>query len=200
MYDTLENKIIPAYYNKDKNGISKTWLQYMKNSIMSTGGKYSTSRMLVDYTNKLYMPLCNLTKKYYNNLDLVSEYNAWKHSIASNWKDIQIEQDQTNADNITIDAGNQIEAKCTVILPNIDVNHIRVEVYYGKFLEDGTIQDVSIIPMKCDWKDEENRKYHYTTKIDLMSGGNYGYSFRVMPQHEMLLESENLDLVKWIEN
>ena len=200
MYDTLENKIIPAYYNKDKNGISKTWLQYMKNSIMSTGGKYSTSRMLVDYTNKLYMPLCNLTKKYYNNLDLVSEYNAWKHSIASNWKDIQIEQDQTNADNITIDAGNQIEAKCTVILPNIDVNHIRVEVYYGKFLEDGTIQDVSIIPMKCDGKDEENRKYHYTTRIDLISGGNYGYSFRVMPQHEMLLESENLDLVKWIEN
>ena len=54
--------------------------------------------------------------------------------------------------------------------------------------------------MKCDGKDEENRKYHYTTRIDLISGGNYGYSFRVMPQHEMLLESENLDLVKWIEN
>ena len=200
MYDTLENKIIPAYYNKDKNGISKVWMQYMKNSIMSTGGKYSTSRMLVDYTNKLYMPLCNLTKKYYTNLDLVSEYNAWKHSIASNWKDIQIEQEQTNADNITIDAGNQIEVKCTVSLPNIDVKHIKVEVYYGKFLEDGTIQDVRIIQMKCDGKDEENKKYHYTAKIDFVSGGNYGYSFRVMPQHEMLLDSENLDLVKWIEN
>ena len=200
MYDTLENKIIPAYYNKDKNGISKVWMQYMKNSIMSTGGKYSTSRMLVDYTNKLYMPLCNLTKKYYTNLDLVSEYNAWKHSIASNWKDIQIEQEQTNADNITIDAGNQIEVKCTVLLPNIDVKHIKVEVYYGKFLEDGTIQDVRIIQMKCDGKDEENKKYHYTAKIDFVSGGNYGYSFRVMPQHEMLLDSENLDLVKWIEN
>ncbi len=36
----------------------------MKNSIMSTGGKYSTARMLVDYTEKLYMPLCNLTNKY----------------------------------------------------------------------------------------------------------------------------------------
>ena len=200
MYDTLENKIIPAYYNKDKNGISKVWMQYMKNSIMSTGGKYSTSRMLVDYTNKLYMPLCNLTKKYYTNLDLVSEYNAWKHSIASNWKDIQIEQEQTNADNITIDAGNQIEVKCTVSLPNIDVKHIKVEVYYGKFLEDGTIQDVRIIQMKCDGKDEENKKYHYTAKIDFVSGGNYGYTFRVMPQHEMLLDSENLDLVKWIEN
>ena len=200
MYYTLENKIIPAYYNQDKNGISKTWMQYMKNSIMSTGGKYSTSRMLVDYTSKLYMPLCNLTKKYYNNLELVSEYNAWKHSIAANWKDIQIEQEQNNADNITLDAGSQIEVKCTVTLPNIDVKHIRTEVYYGKFLENGTVQDVKIIPMKLDHKDEDNKKYYYTAKIDLTSGGNYGYSFRVMPEHEMLLESENLDLVKWIEN
>ena len=146
------------------------------------------------------MPLCNLTKKYYNNLELVSEYNAWKHSIAANWKDIQIEQEQNNADNITLDAGSQIEVKCTVTLPNIDVKHIRTEVYYGKFLENGTVQDVKIIPMKLDHKDEDNKKYYYTAKIDLTSGGNYGYSFRVMPEHEMLLESENLDLVKWIEN
>ena len=34
MYYTLENKIIPAYYAKDENGISKKWMQYMKNSIM----------------------------------------------------------------------------------------------------------------------------------------------------------------------
>ena len=69
MYYTLENKIIPMYYDKDRNGISKTWMELMKNSIISTGGKYSTARMLVDYTNKLYIPLCNLTKTYYNELE-----------------------------------------------------------------------------------------------------------------------------------
>ena len=62
--NTLENKIIPTYYEKDKNGISKKWMEIMKNSIISTGGKYSTARMLIDYTNKFYMPLCNL----YNNI------------------------------------------------------------------------------------------------------------------------------------
>ena len=30
---------------------SKEWMSYMKNSIKSTGGKYSTSRMVVDYVN-----------------------------------------------------------------------------------------------------------------------------------------------------
>ena len=199
MYYTLEHKIIPAYYDKDKNGISKTWMEYMKNSIMSTGGKYSTSRMLVDYTNQLYIPLCNLTKKYYNDLNNVTEFNSWKQNMYASWKDIHVEQVENNADNITVDAGEQIEVRCAVTLPNIEPKHIRAEVYYGKFLEDGTVQDVKIIPMKLEKADEENRKYYYVAKIDLTSGGNYGYSFRVMPEHEMILESANLDLVKWVE-
>ena len=199
IYYTLENKIIPIYYDKDRNGISKTWIELMKNSVMSTGGKYSTARMLVDYTNKLYMPLCNLTKKYYNDLNRVTEFNSWKESLYSNWKDIRIEQVENNADNITVDAGAEIEVRCAVTLPNIAPEDIRTEVYYGKFLEDGTVQDVKIIPMKTERVEPENKKYYYVAKIDLTSGGNYGYSFRVMPQHEMILDSENLDLVKWIE-
>ena len=200
IYYTLENKIIPIYYDKDKNGISKTWMEYMKNSIMSTGGEYSTARMLVDYTNKLYMPLCNLTKKYYNDLNKVTEFDTWKSSMYSNWKDIDIEQVEENVDNVTVDAGTTIDVKCVVTLPNIDPNSVRTEVYYGKFLEDGTVQDVKIIPMKMERRDDENRKFYYSAKIDFTTGGNYGYSFRVMPQNEMLLDSENMDLVKWIEN
>ena len=58
----------------------------MKNSIISTGGKYSTSRMLVDYTNNLYMPLCNLTKKYYDDIDNVAAYNSWKKDLSREQK------------------------------------------------------------------------------------------------------------------
>lgn len=197
MYRTLEDKIIPTYYDKNEEGISPKWIRIMKNSIISTGGKYSTARMLVDYTNNLYMPLCNLTKKYYQNVDTVAEYNLWKKNLYINWKDIQISQ-TNNLDNITIDAGNNIEVKCEVKLPNVDLDNITVECYYGKILDNGIVENVSIIPMKLTEKDEENKRYEYTTKIELKTGGNYGYTFRVMPRHEMLLDAENLNLVKWV--
>ena len=197
MYRTLEEKIIPTYYDKDENGISEKWMKIMKNSITSTGGKYSTSRMLVDYTNNLYMPLCNLTKKYYENIDNVAEFNLWKKNLYINWKDIKITQ-KNNLNNITMDAGNNIEVKCEVKLPNISVDNIEAQCYYGKILDNGIVENVSIIPMKLTSKDEENKIYEYTTKIELRTGGNYGYTFRVMPKHEMLLDSENLNLVKWI--
>ena len=197
MYRTLEDKIIPTYYDKNEEGISPKWIRIMKNSIISTGGKYSTARMLVDYTNNLYMPLCNLTKKYYQNVDTVAEYNLWKKNLYINWKDIKITQ-TNNLDNITIDAGNNIEVKCKVELPNVDLDNITVECYYGKILDNGIVENVSIIPMKLTEKDEESKKYEYTTKIELKTGGNYGYTFRVMPKHEMLLDAENLNLVKWV--
>ena len=197
IYKTLEDKIIPTYYNKNEKGISETWIRLMKNSIMSTGGKYSTARMLVDYTEKLYMPLFNLTNKYFSSLENVTEYNKIKQELYANWNDIKITQ-ENNADNITVDAGNKIKVSCKVELPNIDKDYIQTECYYGKILENGIVEDINIMPMDLVEENNETKTYTYETKIEMKTGGNYGYTFRVMPKHPMLLDPENLNLVKWI--
>ena len=198
LYKTLEEKIIPTFYDRDKNNMPAKWIELMKNSIITTGGKYSTSRMLVDYTNNYYMPLCKLTKKYYGDIDNVAAFNSWKKDLYTNWKDVKITQTENDLDNITIDAGNKIEVACEVTLPNIDVDNITVQVYYGKILENGIVEDISIIPMELTEENPEERKYYYTAKIELTTGGNYGYTFRVMPKNEMILEPANLDLIKWV--
>ncbi len=198
IYNILENKIIPAYYNKDEDGISKQWMELMKNSIISTGGQYSTSRMLVDYTNNLYMPLCNLTNKYYSDLGMVTEFNSVKQNLYANWDDIVITQEDNNLDNITIDAGNKIKVTCKVKLPNIAEENIVAQTYCGRILENGTLENITIVPMELKERDEENRIYTYEAEVQMKTGGNYGYTFRVMPKLDMLLDSENLNLVKWI--
>ena len=198
IYSALEEKIIPAYYDKNRSGISDKWIGLMKNSIISTGGKYSTSRMVCDYTDKLYMPLVELNNKYYTEISNVENYNAWKNNMNLNWNNIRIEQ-FNNLDNISIDAGNNIEVNCQITLPNdILVDNIDVEVYTGKITDNGTIENIAIIPMDLVDRNNESREYTYKTKIELTTGGNYGYTFRVMPKHEMLLDAENLNLVKWI--
>ena len=198
LYQTLENKIIPIYYDKDEKGISKKWLEIMKNSIITTGGKYSTSRMVIDYTSKFYIPLCNLHNKYYKDLSMVAEYNDWKNNLNRNWNDIIIKQEKGNLDNITIDAGNKIEVKAKVYLPNISPDSIEVQVYYGQIGDNGVVDNISIIPMTLINSNDEAKEYEYKATIELVSGGNYGYTFRVMPKSERILNSANLNLVKWI--
>ena len=122
---------------------------------------------------------------------------TWKKELLQNWHDIVITQ-KNNINNKKLDAGETIDVKCEVKLPNISKDSIVAEVYFGKILEDGRIENLDIIPMERIEEDDENRTYTYTAKIRLTTGGDYGYTFRVMPRHDMLLDSANLNLVKWI--
>ncbi len=198
MYKTLETKIIPTFYNRPSKGKpSQEWMQIMKQSIITTGGKYSTARMLVDYTEKLYIPLINLYKNNFSDLEKAVGFTSWKKRVMLNWDNILIEQ-VDNPENIKIDAGQAIDVSCKVTLPNLDKEDIRVEVYCGKISDEGQVENVIVRPMELVGEEKEYKRYTYKAKISLSSGGNYGYTFRVMPTNEMLLDSENLDLVKWI--
>ena len=197
LYNTLENKIVPLYYENRKDNLPVNWIEIMKNSIITTGGKYSTARMLVDYTNNMYIPLCNLYNNYYSKLDNVAEYSEWKSEINKSWDKIEIKQLNNLAD-ISIDAGNKINVECEVKLPNINVENIEAQVYYGKIAENGMVDEIQVIPMKLKTRNDTEKIYTFETKIELTTGGDYGYTFRVMPKHEMLLEKSDLNLIKWI--
>jgi starch phosphorylase len=56
LYRLLENEIVPMYYERDKKGLPKRWLQMMRNSMSSTIWEFSTSRMLQEYVEQLYRP------------------------------------------------------------------------------------------------------------------------------------------------
>ncbi len=198
MYKTLETKIIPIFYNRTaKDKPSEEWMEIMKQSIITTGGKYSTARMLVDYTEKLYIPLINLYNNYFSDLEKAVGYTSWKKHVTTNWENILIEQAE-NPEDIKIDAGETIDVSCKVTLPDLEKEDIRVEVYCGKISDDGQVENITIVPMNLVNEENEYKRYTYKAKIALSSGGNYGYTFRVMPTNEMLLDSENLNLVKWI--
>ena len=178
--------------------LSDEWVKWMKKSIKTTGGKYSTSRMVVDYVNQLYMPLCNLSKNHFQDLEKVAEFENWKKQAAMNWDKIEIKQDK-NIDNAMFVAGSQITVRCEVKLPNIDETRVETQVYFGQIQENGTVKNVFTQAMKKVGEDKQQHLYQYETTIKLTTGGNFGYTFRVVPKHEMLLDQENLNLVKWIE-
>ena len=198
IYSTLENKIIPAYYKRqNEKGFSKEWIRYMKNSIMSTGGKYSTSRMLIDYVEQIYMPLCNLTNQKFDKIENVSAFTKWKKACRERWDKIEITQDY-NVDNVKMNAGEVIEVACKVQLPNFDPEKVSVQVYYGQILDTGIVNNVCITEMQKAKEEEAENTYKYTAKIKLSTGGNFGYTFRVLPKNDMLLEEENMNLIKWM--
>ena len=59
IYRLLEEEIVPRYYDR-REGLPKAWLQTMRASIGSALWPFSTSRMLSEYVDRLYLPVVEL--------------------------------------------------------------------------------------------------------------------------------------------
>ncbi|MFN2145377.1 MAG: alpha-glucan family phosphorylase [Anaerolineales bacterium] len=58
LYDTLENEIIPLYYEKDSGeSFSEEWMKRVKECIRTNAPNFSMSRMVKQYTTELYQPV-----------------------------------------------------------------------------------------------------------------------------------------------
>ncbi len=56
LYQTLENKVIPTFYDLDRDGIPRNWIKMMMNSISTCAWRFSSHRMVMDYTKHEYLP------------------------------------------------------------------------------------------------------------------------------------------------
>ena len=58
LYNTLENKIIPLYYeDRSADGLPGDWIAVMKESIRTLTPRFSIQRMVKEYTERMYLPI-----------------------------------------------------------------------------------------------------------------------------------------------
>jgi starch phosphorylase len=55
VYRLLEEEIAPLYYNRDRDGIPRGWVEVMREAIRSNAPRFSTRRMVKEYTTELYL-------------------------------------------------------------------------------------------------------------------------------------------------
>jgi len=54
IYDVLEQKIVPLYYNREGDGLPHAWIQVAKEAIRTIAPQFSARRMVIDYIDNLY--------------------------------------------------------------------------------------------------------------------------------------------------
>jgi starch phosphorylase len=56
LYRILEEQIVPAYYERDAQGLPPRWVAVMRRAMATALWRFSTTRMLHEYTELLYLP------------------------------------------------------------------------------------------------------------------------------------------------
>jgi starch phosphorylase len=56
LYQVLEERVIPTFYDRDVDGLPRRWIRMMMNSIATLAWRFSSHRMVMDYTRSCYVP------------------------------------------------------------------------------------------------------------------------------------------------
>lgn len=54
LYDVLETEIIPAFYDRDENGLPVFWIERIRNAMSGLTYRFSAQRMIKDYAEQIY--------------------------------------------------------------------------------------------------------------------------------------------------
>jgi glycogen phosphorylase len=56
LYRALETEVIPLYYDRDFDGLPRSWIARMKRAIRTLGWRFNSDRMVMDYVRRCYLP------------------------------------------------------------------------------------------------------------------------------------------------
>ncbi|MCX7773122.1 MAG: alpha-glucan family phosphorylase, partial [Clostridia bacterium] len=198
LYETLERDIIPLFYNRDENGIPSGWVKRMKDSIKTLTPVYGTHRMVTEYMEKMYLPaISRKTRILESQYSLVRNLADWKQQIERIWPQIAVvaNQDIHGLSDHNALSGQEIKLSATVQLSSLTPEDVQVEVYYGP-LTNNEITNGQTVEMKVV-RQTDASTFCYEANVTLVDGGEYGYSFRVIPHNVNLMSKFDMPLIKW---
>ena len=198
IYETFEDKIIPAYYNQNDEGVSNEWVGLMKNNIAKIAPHFTMKRQLDDYYNLFYSKLIDRHKLLTeNNSQKAREYAAWKHRMRRQWNKIELVDLQLpDSENQKLKMEEEFTIKLTLHTNDIDPEHMGAEIIVA-MKENDVISDLhKVFPMETS--NYSHHKQTFEAKIHPFSAGVYNFSIRIFPKHPLMPHRMDFPLFKWI--
>ena len=112
LYRILEEEVIPAFYERDGRGIPTCWVSRMRESMARLTPRFSTDRMVREYTEQYYLPRAQAyRRRVAKGGALGRAISAWQERLDKHWRELRF---------------GTLEVQ-----ENGDVYAFRVEVYLG---------------------------------------------------------------------
>ncbi len=198
IYSTLEDEIIPTFFRRDKNGVSKDWMGYVKQIIAEVAPTFTMKRMMDDYYDRFYFPLGKSQKAASkSNWKPAKEFAAWKQEVISKWSGIEVvENNSFDNVNQALSTDDLFEAKVVLDTNGIDGKDLALEMCTYRRLTKEKLELISITPFKL--KSQKDGKATFALSKETQITGVFEFGFRLRPEHKLMPHAQDLNLVFWV--
>ncbi len=175
LYNLLEHELIPEFYNRDENGLSKTWISRIRESMALLTPRFSANRTVREYTDQHYIPAAaSYKERSSDNGAIGKKLLNWQHTLKQKWAGIQFAE-------IKVETNEQQHIfEVSIHLNGIGQDAVRVELYADGINDGGPV----LQEMKCI-RDAEGKAgsciYGAKVSADRPAAD---YTARVIPHYE----------------
>ncbi|HEB86312.1 MAG TPA: alpha-glucan family phosphorylase [Gammaproteobacteria bacterium] len=161
LYQLLEEDIIPAFYQRDHQGIPTRWVERMRSSMAVLTPFFSTNRMVREYTERYYLKMAKAYRqRSANKAARAWQIEQWNEQINQHWGNIRLGNLETES------ADNRHAFTIQVYLDDLDAGMVQVELYADPPDLHGELSE-----------DQAEPERHIMEKMDHLSGAVHGYRY-----------------------
>ncbi|SME91688.1 alpha-glucan family phosphorylase [Desulfovibrio gilichinskyi] len=196
LYKVLENDIIPDFYDRGHGSLPRSWVAKIKAALCKLGPEFNANRMVEDYTEKAYLPAFNnyktMSKEDFKG---AKELAAWRVELMTQWSSLKIRNIISEA-HTDIYVQEPIIVSAEVFLNGLKTEDVQVEIYAGPVSQDRAFLGRKTIIMTPE--EDLGAGWHlYQGEVLPNEAGRFGYTVRILPHHELLLDPHSLGLIHW---
>jgi len=124
LYDLLEQKVVPEFYDRNKQGIPVAWVKRIRESMALLTPRFSANRAVREYTEQYYLPAAGAYHLRIANKGIIGRQMVdWRHRLDQKWGQLHFGEVKIQTD------GGQHMFEVQVYLNDLDPREVLVEIY-----------------------------------------------------------------------
>ena len=182
LFNLLEQEIIPCFYDRSNGDLPVRWIRYMKESIATGLGDFSSHRMVSQYDKEFYSPAAkNYEKLTANDAEYARFLVSQKKELVANVYNGRLRIDPPVVAGGALGnahVGDKLDITVTVNLGDLPPEAVDVEAYLGTVDARNEIVSSQSVTMK-KLEDRGNGDYLYGCQVVCSRSGRFGITARI---------------------
>ncbi|MBT3750420.1 MAG: alpha-glucan family phosphorylase, partial [Bacteroidetes bacterium] len=198
LYNILEHEIVPAYYDRNEEGVPEAWIKHIKNTIAQIVPKFTTKRMIDDYNDRFYSILSSrISDIKANNYHMARELSNWKKRIVTHWDKIRIiTSELPDNESIPLQLGQKYKALVNLEIGELEPEEVGVELIV---VGEKANEDLEFIYRKEFTRiSRKGKQITYKMRTIPTHPGVFKLGIRIFPKHPKLPHRQDFSYLRWI--
>ncbi|MEL4318092.1 alpha-glucan family phosphorylase [Leifsonia sp. YIM 134122] len=200
MYDLIEHEIAPRFYDRDHDGIPRTWMQSIRHTLRTLSPALSADRMVGEYVQALYVPAAAAEKALSaDHFAGGRALSAWRAKVDAAWPGVSVAHVESGGMTSVPQVGDELHLRAHIHLGGLSADDVLVEAVYGRSGENDELTDVhrlALEPVAAQGTTPDAGKPTlFTGTVKLGRAGSFGYTVRVVPHNALMAAPADLGLI-----